>query len=99
MGGRALGGDPRIHSMQGRCLLPPFQPFLMALPKGCDPRHVIRPAYAGKDRDLENILQLLAPARASCGSSTCLLTDCNEQGALRPYVLLCMVKTHACYDP
>ncbi len=99
IGGRALGGDPRIHPMQGRYLLPPFQPCLKALPIGSDPCHVIRPAHAGTDRDQENILQLVAPPAPRAGPPLAYSVTVTKHGALRPYVLLCMVKTHACYDP
>ncbi len=92
-GGRALGGDPRIHPMQGRYLLPPFQPFLMALPKGSEPRHVIRPAHAGTDRDQENILQLAAAPAPRAGPPLAYTETVTKQGTLRPYVLLALALT------
>ena len=63
-----LGGQQPQHPVEGiargdavRQFQPPCKPFPMALPEGCDPRHVIRPAQAGTDRDQENVLQPVAP--------------------------------------
>ena len=66
-------------------------------PKGRDPRPVIRPAQAGTDRDPENVPSAGGAARA--GPPLAYTEIAAKPGYLLSYVLICSVRTHACYFP